>query len=395
MRTIIPVFIILLFASCQSKPEQTQTIAKYTCSMHPQIIQDKPGKCPICAMDLVKMTKPTANDNAIMLNETQIKLANIATTLTRHEPIGETSLVTGRLTIDENQTEIISSRIQGRMERLYIRDVGQEVIKGQKLYDVYSEQLLTLQQEYLLSIRQSEELKGDRYKSLVASSEKKLLLYGMTKDQVQQLAATRQTHSVISFVSPVSGTVARIDATEGQYVNEGSALYRIERLDNLWVEAELYPGENQWVRMGDKVKVQVSGFENDAVEGTVTFSNPEFRPGTQITSLRLTIKNQHKLFKPGMQATVLLNHKQKQALALPIDAVVRDGKGAHVWILGTDGAFRPRVVKTGIENSEKIEIAEGIAEKENVVISGAYLLYGELVLKRGGDPMTAQQHNHE
>lgn len=393
MRTVLFILVIVLTA-CQQKPEKAQVAVseKYTCPMHPQILQDKPGTCPVCGMDLVKVSSSSRNDQAIMLSETQIKLANITTTLTRRESLGESTILNGRLTVNEDETEVISSRAQGRIEKLYIREVGQGVSKGQKLYDLYSEQLLTLQKEYLLAARQLEELKGERYQSFLSAAERKLILLGMTTQQVAALARTGQTNATISFLSPISGVIGKIDVTEGQYVNEGSALYRIEQLERLWVEVDLYPGEASLVKMGDRIKVLVGGFENSPVEGTVSFLNPEYRSGSQIVTLRAILSNPSGQFRPGMFATIFLTRSQKQVLALPSDAVIHDGNGAHVWVLDNDGAFRPRMVKTGMETFEKTEVTEGITEKENVVITGAYLLYGELVLKRGIDPMAGHHH---
>ncbi|MBI1767146.1 MAG: efflux RND transporter periplasmic adaptor subunit [Bacteroidetes bacterium] len=392
-------YVLLLFGTlalsmCGKKNEHAQHDAtKYTCPMHPQVIQDKPGSCPICGMDLVKMDATAGADGSIMLNESQIKLANITTTLTRFENMGENTILTGKLMVNEEQTEVVSSRVQGRIEKLYLKEIGQRVTQGQALYEIYSEQLLILQQEYLLALRQFDELKEPRYESFLKASEKKLVLFGMTKEQVSQLALRKKTDSRITFVAHVSGVVARIDATEGQYVSEGSALYRIERLDQVWAEAELYTGESSLVKTGDIVRVKISGFENETVVGKVTFLSPEYRQGSQIITLRAQINNSKKEFLPGMQATVILSHSEKKAIALPVDAVIRDGKGSHVWILEKDGAFKPRMVQTGLENFEKVEITEGIEEKENVVITGAYLLYGELVLKKGGD-LSAGHHHH-
>jgi membrane fusion protein, copper/silver efflux system len=382
--------LILAFACTQNKDYASHD--QYTCPMHPQVIQDKPGTCPICGMDLVKMSASTADDGSIMLTESQIKLANITTTFTRMEKMGENSILTGKLMVNEEATEIVSSRVQGRIEKLFFKEVGQRVNKGQALYELYSESLFTLQQEYLLAVRQLEELKTFRYESFVTSSEKKLILFGMTKEQIKQLAQQKKTTSRITFLAPTEGIIARIDVTEGQYVSEGSALYRIEKLDRIWVEAELYPGESALVKIGDVVRVQVTGFESTPIDGKVTFLSPEYRQGSQIITLRAVINNQKKEFLPGMQATIILSHSEKTAIALPVDAVIRDVKGAHVWMLEKDGSFKSRMVKTGLENFEKIEITEGIKEKENVVITGAYLLYSELVLKKGGDPMAGHHH---
>lgn len=395
LRLRIPFFLVMTMLSCGKKGEHPQHVdatEKYACPMHPQIVQDKPGTCPICGMDLVKMGASAGADGSIMLNESQIRLANITTTLSHFESMGENTYLTGKLMVNEEQTEVISSRVQGRVEKLYFKEVGQRIAQGQELYGIYSEPLLTLQQEYLLSLRQFEELKAERYESFLKASKKKLILFGMTIEQVKQLAQKRRADPRITFLSPVSGIISRIDATEGQYLAEGSGLYRIEKLDQVWVEAELYPGESSLVKTGDLVRVQINGFENIPVEGKISFLSPEYRQGTQIITLRAVVNNPKREFLPGMQATVILSHSEKKAIALPVDAVVRDAKGAHVWILEKDGAFRPRMVKTGLENFDKVEITEGVEEKENVVITGAYLLYGELMLKKGLDPMAG--HNH-
>lgn len=398
MRTTFNFWIIILIAmigmACSNKDqhsEQQASADKYTCPMHPQVIQDKPGTCPVCGMDLVKAST-TSDNGSIMLTETQIRLANITTTLTRVENIGENTVLTARLMVDEEQTEVVSSRVAGRIEKLYFKELGQKVKVGQPLYEIYSEQLLTLQQEYLLALRQFEVLKEARYESFVKASEKKLILYGMNNSQVKRIAERKQIEQRIIFLAPASGIVARIDATEGQYVSEGSPMYRLEKLDQIWVEADLYPGESSLVKNGDLIRVQVSGFESLPIEGKVTFLSPQYQQGSQIITLRAVISNPKGEFLPGMLATVVLSHSEKKSIALPIDAVVRDANGSHVWLLTDDGAFKPQMVTTGIENFEKIEITDGLIEKQNVVITGAYLLYGEMVLKKGIDPMAAHHH---
>ena len=263
------------------------------------------------------------------------------------------------------------------------------------MYEIYSEQLLILQREYLMMLRQANELgtTDKRYQNVLEASKKKLLLFGLNQLQIDQLTKTLKTESKIAFLSPVNGIVAKIDAFEGQVVSEGSPLYRIEQLDKLWVEAELYSTETVLVKIGDRVEVVVAGFENNKTNGKVTFMDPSYRSGSQIVTLRVEISNPERNYLPGMQANVVLSYSGKRAISVPTEAVIREGHGDHVWILTPEGAFAFRKVALGIENDERVEITSGLHEKENVVISGAYLLYSEFVLKKGGDPM--MEHSHE
>jgi Cu(I)/Ag(I) efflux system membrane fusion protein len=397
MKRINSVFIIatvLALAACGKKEDQaTKTRTQYTCSMHPQIVRDQPGKCPICGMELVPMNSSGSAEGSIMLSDSQIRLGNITTTLSHYENFASTTMLNGRLVVSEEQTEVIGSRTKGRIERLYFKESGLRIEKGKALYEIYSEELLTLQQEYLLALREFEEPgKENRYGGFLKAAEKKLLLFGMTTGQVQQLAKRKTSEPTILFLSPVSGVITRIEATEGQYVEEGAPLYRIDKLDRLWVEAEIYTNEGHLAKSGDSVKVVVNGFENSPVDGRISFLSPEYRNGSQILILRAVVDNSHHQFLPGLQATVLLVNTRKRAIALPVDAVIRSEKGSHVWIRTEEGAFKPRMVETGLENPDKVEILHGLEEKEKVVITGAYALYGELVLKKGGDLMAGHHH---
>ena len=373
---------------------QEEAATKYTCSMHPQIIQDKPGTCPICGMNLVQITK-SGNDNGdLMLSDTQIKLANIETEKVSMKQVGETMVVNARLTVDEQKTTVISSRVAGRIEKLHIKETGRVVKQGEPLYEIYSENLLTLQREYLLALDQSETLGKEekRYQSFLKAAEGKLLLYGLSKNQIQKLAASKTLQQRVTFLAPAGGIVEEISAAEGQYLNEGDRLYRIENINNLWLEAELYPNEISYVKVGDKITVRIVGFESYDLTATVNFLSPEYRANSQITVMRATLNNPGLKFKPGMQAQVIFTHSLREAIAIPTDAIIREAKGTHVYVETDQNTFRPRMVKTGVEDFEQVEVISGLQEDEIVVVSGAYLLYSELILKRGVNPMAGHQH---
>lgn len=367
----------------------------YTCPMHPQIVQSAPGTCPICSMDLVPVVKTGEKATEIMLSESQMQLANVRVQPVSSGSIGNSTILNARLAANEQLTDVISSRVAGRIERLYVKETGQPIRKGQVLYEIYSEPLLTQQQEYLLAVRQAEELKEPRYEEFRRASEQKLRLYGMTPEQIAGLGQTRKVQPLIPFVAPAGGTVTEIAVSEGQYVGEGALLYRLVNLSQLWVEAELYAGESRYIKVGDQVPVEVVGQEGQRLSARVAFINPEYRAGSQVLVMRAVLPNAARpnsggRFQPGQQARVLLRHGVQRGLTLPVDAVVRAGGGAVVFVKTAPGTFQPRKVQTGTETDQQVAITKGLTGDESVAMSGAYLLYSELILKKGINPITAE-----
>jgi membrane fusion protein, copper/silver efflux system len=344
--------------------------------------------------EAVPSAKSASAEHDVMLSDTQIRLANVTTRAITTQPIGETILVNGRLLVNEELSDVVSSRVQGRIERLYFKESGLSIQKGQPLYTLFSESLLTLQKELLLAKEQYESLGATekRYKSFYDAARRKLMLYGMTEQQIQTLENSKQIKSAITFVSPASGVISELSITEGQYVAEGTQLMKIQDLTSLWLEADLFPGETRLARKGEKLTVKIAGDEHSSWEATIDFLSPEFRSNSQVTVMRASLNNPGLKMRPGMQAQVFFTHSAKKALTLPIDAVIRDGNGTHVYVQRGMNTFRPAPVKTGLEDFDNVEITEGINEGDTVVITGAYLLYSEIILKKGADPMTA--HNH-
>jgi Cu(I)/Ag(I) efflux system membrane fusion protein len=340
-----------------------------------------------------QLSEKTESTGALMLSDSQIILANITTEKVSLKPISQTIQLNSKLVVDEERSEVISSRITGRIERLFIKETGRLVKRGEPLYELYSETLLTLQREYLLALDQFELLGKNetRYESFVKAAEQKLKLYGLSISQVEELAKTKKINERVIFQSPASGIVIDINVSEGQYINEGTALYRLEDISQLWLEAELYPEEIKLVKQGEKVIVKVSGYE-DPVEAVITFLSPEYRLNTQIVVVRASIKNSDMDLKPGMQAQVSFANTVKSSLAVPSDAVIHDQMGSLLFIRTSDHTFVPRIVKTGVENFNSIEITEGLMEGDDVVVTGAYLLYSELILKNGTDPMLTKNY---
>ena len=392
---LLPFVMVLTLGACtHDEAAHAEGEVTYTCPMHPQIVQNEPGTCPICFMDLVPVSQSGNNEGELMLSDSQIALGNIKVKRVKEGDVGNSTLLTGTLVLDETQTEVISSRAPGRIENLYIKETGQAIKQGQPLYTLYSEELLTLQREYLLALKQQQELgkENPRFASFLEAARKKLLLYGLTEAQIRDLARTGNLDARVTFVAPASGVITEIAVAEGQYITEGSLLYKISKLSSIWVEAELYPQEVAAVKVGDPVKVLVQGFAEDPIPATVTFLSPEFRAGSQVAVMRAELPNKDGQFLPGMQANVILPGKNDSILTVPADAVIRDQQGSHVWVQTGKGTFQARMVKLGEASADRVAVLSGLQENDKVVTSGAYLLYSEYVLKKGGDPMAG--HNH-
>ena len=382
----------LFIAACSNDKKQAAGVAKeklqtFTCPMHPQVIKNEMGTCPICGMDLVPFEK-NSSDKALMVDGKRQALANITTVVIGQNMLAGTKQLNGRLVVNPEQSSYISSRIAGRLEQLYVRETGVKVSKGQPLYKLYSEQLATLQQEYLMAAAQEKQFQGDKIeRQIVASAKQKLLLYGQSENQVQQLLKTGKNNPFVLFYAPEGGVVAEISVTQGQYVSEGSPVLRLEGYGQLWVEADVYPNEAKDIRKGQKVKVVFTGWEDQPQEMTVSFITPALQSGTQLSQIRGSIPNPGNQWQLGLQANVFLpSGSAGSVLTLPVDAVIRDGKGMHVWIKTGKDSFEPRLVKTGTENDNQVEIAEGLKAGDQVVVTGAYLLYSEYILKKGKDP---------
>jgi len=390
-------FIALLIISCNNKKqeEQVQADVYYTCSMDPQVVEAKPGKCPICKMPLTEVKKSNnGNTDELQLSDQQVQLGNIRVDTIRSGMIGDKMILTATLSTDQMKTTSVSARVMGRIDKLYFRNVGDYVKKGEKLFDLYSEELNNAKQEYQLALEKKKTLGNSiiDFDQLIKSARTKLQLWGLNDAQISELEKETFSKPLTSFYSPASGFITSLDVLEGQYVMEGGTIIRLADLSTLWAEAQVYNSQLSQLDLQSVAEVQFPDFPGKSAKGKIEFVNPEINPETRITLFRVIIPNTGNQLKPGMSAYVLLKGKQHNSLTLPTDAVIQDGKGATVWLQTEKNTFKNKMVEIGMEDNGNIEIKSGLKAGDRVVVSGAYLLNSEYVFKKGTTPM--EEHGH-
>jgi Cu(I)/Ag(I) efflux system membrane fusion protein len=387
-------FVAIAADSCkQKKPETTgvvQNKAYYTCSMHPQVHEDRPGNCPICGMKLIKVELTGSNSgmamHTIKLTASQMQLAGIATDTVRQESVGNKKTVTGTVTADENKSGELSARVAGRVQQLFVRTIGERITRGQPVYTIYSEDLLEAEKEYLLALEQQKRLHNPDvdYGQLTSSARQKLVLWGMTDAQIKSLASSGKTSATVTVQSTVGGTVSDIAVHEGDYVTEGSTILKTQNLGSLWVEAQVYASEAGGYHTGDVVSIALPDI-GCSLKGKIDFMNPELSDDSKVELLRVSIPNDNKLIQPGMMAYVSISHGKKSALAVPASAIIRERGMDKVWVKNTDGSFSPRFIRTAAGNAGFVAISSGLSAGDIVVTGGAYLLNSEDIFKNGAD----------
>ena len=366
----------------------------YTCSMDPQVKEDKPGKCPICKMELTAVKKSSnQNTDEIQLSEQQIQLGNIHTDTINSSMMGDKIVLTATLNIDQMKTTSISARVMGRIEKLYFKNTGDYVNKGSRLFDLYSEELNNAKQELILALDRKEVLNNSiiDFNQLIQSAKYKLQLWGMSNAQIEELVRTKKTSPITTFYSNASGYISMLELKEGDYTMEGSTVMWLADLSTVWAEAQVYASQLSQIDRNGIAEVQVPDIPGKKVTGKISFANPEINTDTRINLVRVIIPNPGYQLKPGMPAYVILKNRQHNMLSLPIDAVIRDGKGATVWVQTEKNTFRNRMVEVGIETGDRIEIKSGLKEGDVIVITGAYLINSEYIFKNGADPMAGMK----
>ena len=384
---------------------------QWTCSMHPQILQQEPGDCPICGMDLIP-AESTASGLApeqFKMTPNALALANIQTSIVEGATTqGATQNLSGKISINEEQIAVQASYYAGRIERLFINYTGQEVQKGQVLATLYAPQLVAAQQE-LLTAAALKETQPQLYRAV----RKKLQLWKLSDKEIEAIEVSGKVREYFPIRATVGGTVTALLGAEGDYLKEGQAIARVSNLNTLWANFDAYERQLSQFRVGQKIEIYTSAYPNKKVEGTISFIAPLLNNDTHTANLRATVKNNDKVLKPGMfvSGKITTAPSTTKAVSIPASAVLWTGKRSLVYVKAAQDSpiFEMREVTLGQKNGAQVEIIEGLSIGEEIVTKGTFTVDAAAQLQgkksmmnnTGGKTMTGHeghtgvQENHD
>ncbi|NOQ24921.1 MAG: efflux RND transporter periplasmic adaptor subunit [Bacteroidales bacterium] len=378
----------------------------WTCSMHPQIKQDKFGLCPICAMDLIplKSMQSEGDDvdpNEIVMTESAAKLAMIQTIVVSKGVPEKSVYLQGKVQADERNITELTARFGGRIEKLFVNFTGQNVKKGEKLATIYSPNLVTAQRELLEAISFK-----DSRPSLYAAAKGKLKLWDLSDKQITDIEEKGEPQIYFDVLSPTAGTVTMRHVASGDYVKEGTALFKVVDLTKVWVMFDAYESDLPWIKLGDKIDFTVQALPGKNFTAKVSFIDPFINGQTRVTKVRVEVPNTKMNLKPEMFTSGLLNSKIAESsneILVPKSAILWTGKRAIVYVKVPNRktpSFLYREVVLGSEAGSFYVISQGLHEGEEIAVNGVFKIDAasqliglpSMMNPEGG--MNSTSHNH-
>ncbi len=415
----------------------------YQCPMHPQIIMDHEGDCPICGMKLVPMASdapkekgkilyyispmnPSISSKVPMKDEMGMDYVPVfegdlqgeGASLESHaavkidperqqliglrtEPVAEGNVsgefrTVGRVTVDETRVRKVNLKVEGFVEKLFVDFVGKTVAKGQPLFSLYSPEFVSAQREYLLALQTQKALSGGSLQGsggdLLESARRRLLLWDVPQEVLDRLEKTGEVQRALTLRSPMSGVVTAKNVAEGARLTPADIPFEITDLSHVWVQADVYEAELSRVKVGMPADLTVQAAPGKTFKGHVVFVDPSMDPKTRTAKARIEFPNPHGELKPEMFGEVLLRGQGRKGLIVPLDAVLDAGHSKVVFVALGDGKFEPREVSTGTTIGEKVEIRSGLKVGEAVVVRANFLVDSESRLKAALAYLSHKEH---
>lgn len=372
----------------------------YTCPMHPQIIRDKPGSCPICGMTLVlKPDSKQINESSDLKNELkptdEFVIGDFETIVPIDTSYSSEIKLPGIIAYDENSASNISARIGGRIEKMYVNYKYQGVAKGQKLFDLYSPELLNEQQNFLYLITNDAS-----NKAIINAAKSKLLLYGMTNNQINSIVNSKKINPVITIYSPTSGiisdtenmstngssamtnnptTTQNLNIIEGNYVKKNETIFKLLNTNKVWAIFNVVQGYNSLIYVNQPIKIFTEINDSDFTLEKVNFINTQLSATERTNSIRVYLKNSQK-FPIGLRLEGVLQSKPVSGMWVNKTAVVSIGSKNIVY-LKIENGFKAHEVRTGVATGDRIQILKGIAITDKIAKNAQYLIDSESFIK--------------
>jgi len=363
----------------------------YQCPMHLQIIQDHPGSCPICGMDLVPMEEVEAGGQGleghavVKIDHERQQLIGLRTEAVAEGQISGELRALGRVAVDETRVRRVNVKVEGFVEKLFVDFVGKPVAKGQPLFSFYSPEFVSAQREYLLALKTQKALSGGALQvsggDLLESAKRRLTLWDVPKETLGQLETTGETQKSLTLRSPISGVVTAKNVAEGARLTPADIPFEITDLGHVWVLVDVYEAELGRAKVGMLAELTVSSSPGKVYKGRVAFVDPVMDPKTRTAKARLEFSNPVGELKPEMFGEVVLRGQGRKGILVPLDAVLDAGTTKVAFVALGDGRFEPREVSTGGTVGEKVEIRSGLQVGEEVVVRANFLVDSESRLK--------------
>jgi RND family efflux transporter MFP subunit len=384
-------------------PKTGKKIKYWVAPMDPTYIRNEPGKSPM-GMDLVPVYEEEGEEkeSASTIRIDPVTMQNMGVRLGRVErkPLIKNIRTFGNITYDETMIYTVNTKFSGWIEKLYVNFVGDKVKKGQPLFDIYSPELVSAQEEYLLALQQYNSLSNSSYPNirqgaerLLAASRTRLRYWDLTDRQIEELAKEKKVRKTLTVYSPANGVVTKKSAFEGHRVKEGMEQYEIVDLSKVWVDVDIYEYELPWVHQGMPAEMNLTYIPGKSFHGKVLYIYPYLEAKTRTATLRLEFSNPDYELKPDMYANINLKSTVvKDALVIPQEAVIDSGIRQIVFVAEGKGRFRAREVKIGLEGNEnEYQVLSGLKEGEEIVLSAQFMLDSESRLREAAQKMLELQ----
>ena len=338
--------------------------------------RDKPGKSPM-GMELVPVyaNEAGANSSSVTIAPEVVQNLGIRTATAERSRLWRGIDTVGYVDYDESKVSHIHLRTEGWIEHLVAHSEGERVRKGEKLLELYSPDLVNAQEEFVQAL-----VSGN--KGLIRASRERLIALGIPANQVKQLEKTRKVEQTISIYSPQDGVVSKLMVRHGMYVTPKNQVMSLADLSSVWLLAEVYERQADWVRVGQPAEVSTAFLPGRSWKGKVEYIYPSLDAKTRTLKTRLRFDNPDEILKPNMYTNVkIFGGPKDDAIIIPVEALIRTGREQRVVVSLGDGRFESRTVTAGIESGDWVEILEGIAPGDTVVPSGQFLIDSEASLK--------------